>query len=419
VSKSILTIAIVLVTSLSVAFAAENWPQFRGPTGDGHGDATGLPITWSETENVVWKTPIHGRGHASPVVWDGQIWLTTATRDGLEMSALCIDRETGRIVHDLKVFENAEEDIQIMNPMNSFASPTPVIEQGRVYVHFGTYGTACLDTATGQKIWQRRDLNCNHFRGPGSSPFIYGDLLILHYDGFDVQFVVALNKATGKTVWKTDRSTDFAGCNGDFRKAFCTPIVIDVDGQQQLISPGSKAAMAYDPNTGEELWKVCWSGYSSASRPLFGHGLVFLNTGFGKAQLWAVRPDGRGDVSDTHVVWRLTKGVPSKPSVLLIGELIYMVDDHGVASCAEAATGEVVWQERLGGDYSASPIYADGRIYFFSHQSPATVIAPGRRFQPLAVNHLDAGFMASPAVSGKALFLRTETDLYRIEKGEE
>jgi len=411
-----LTIAILLAASLSVAFAAENWPQFRGPSGDGHSDATGLPITWSETENVVWKTPIHGRGHASPVVWDRQIWLTTATRDGLEMSALCIDRETGRIVHDLRVFENAEEDIQIMNPLNSFASPTPVIEAGRVYVHFGTYGTACLDTATGRTIWQRCDLNCDHFRGPGSSPFIYNELLILHYDGFDVQFVVALNKATGETVWKTDRSTDFAGCNGDFRKAFCTPIVIDVDGRPQLISPGSKAAMAYDPDSGEELWKVRWDGFSSASRPLFGHGLLLLNTGFSKAQLWAVRPDGRGDVTDTHVVWRLTKGVPSKPSVLLIGELLYMADDGGVASCVEAATGEVVWQERLGGDYSASPLYADGRIYFFSHQPTTTVIAPGRQFQSLAVNHLDAGFMASPAVSGKALFLRTETHLYRIEK---
>jgi len=416
VSRPILTAAMIFAVSLPFALAGENWPQFRGPKGDGHSDATGLPITWSETENVVWKTPIHGRGHASPVIWGRQIWLTTATRDGLQMFALCVDRETGRIVYDLKVFENAEEDIQITNPLNSFASPTPVVEPGRVYVHFGTYGTACLDTATGRKIWQRRDLNCDHFRGPGSSPFLYRDLLILHYDGFDVQFVVALDKHTGKTVWKTNRSTDFAGCNGDFRKAFCTPIVIEVDGRPQLISPASKAAMAYDPSTGEELWKVCWSGFSTASRPVFGHGLLFLNTGFSKAQLWAVRPDGRGEVTDTHVVWKLTKGVPSKPSVLLIGELIYMVDDRGVASCVEAVTGEVVWQERLGGDYSASPIYADGRIYFFSHQPPATVIAPGRQFKPLAVNHLDAGFMASPAVSGKALFLRTETHLYRIEK---
>ena len=406
------TLAAMLVTS--VASAGENWPQFCGPRGDGISDAVALPLTWSESENVVWKTAIHGRGHSSPVVWADQVWMTTATRDGKQMFAVCVDRTSGKIVHDVELFTN--EALQITHAMNSFASPTPVIEQGRVYVSFGTYGIACLDSTTGRTVWARRDLNCDHFRGPGSSPFLFGNLLIQHYDGFDVQFVVALDKTTGKTVWKTDRSTEFANDNGDFRKAFCTPIVIRSGGRLQLISPGAQASMAYDPYTGKELWKVCWSGHSTASRPLFGHGLVYLNTGFSKAQLWAVRPDGRGDVTDSHVVWKQLKGVPSKPSVLLIGELIFMVDDGGVASCLEARSGQIVWQKRLGGEYSASPIYADGRIYFFGHDPAATVIEAARQFKVLAVNRLDAGFMASPAVVGKALILRTKTHLYRIEQ---
>jgi len=408
------TLILTLMLSAASAVAEENWPQFRGPSGDGHTDAVGLPLTWSETENVVWKTAIHGRGHSSPVIWAEQIWMTTAAEDGKQMFAVCVDRDTGRILHDIRLFTN--EVLQITHSMNSFASPTPVIEEGRVYISFGTYGIACLDTETGKTVWARRDLNCDHFRGPGSSPFLFGDLLIQHYDGFDVQYVAALDKTTGKTVWKTDRSTKFANDNGDFRKAFCTPIVIEVDGRRQLISPGAQATMAYDPYTGKELWRVCWSGYSTASRPLFGHGLLYLNTGFGKAQLWAVRPDGSGDVTDTHVVWKLLKGVPSKPTPLLIGDLIFMVDDGGIASCVKALSGEVVWQNRLGGDHSASPVYAEGRIYFFSHQGAAVVIEAGRQFEVLAENQLDEGFMASPAVAGKALFLRTRTHLYRIEQ---
>jgi len=408
------TLILTLMLSAASAVAEENWPQFRGPSGDGHTDAVGLPLTWSETENVVWKTAIHGRGHSSPVIWAEQIWMTTAAEDGKQMFAVCVDRDTGRILHDIRLFTN--EVLQITHSMNSFASPTPVIEEGRVYISFGTYGIACLDTETGKTVWARRDLNCDHFRGPGSSPFLFGDLLIQHYDGFDVQYVAALDKTTGKTVWKTDRSTKFANDNGDFRKAFCTPIVIEVDGRRQLISPGAQATMAYDPYTGKELWRVCWSGYSTASRPLFGHGLLYLNTGFGKAQLWAVRLDGSGDVTDTHVVWKLLKGVPSKPTPLLIGDLIFMVDDGGIASCVKALSGEVVWQNRLGGDHSASPVYAEGRIYFFSHQGAAVVIEAGRQFEVLAENQLDEGFMASPAVAGKALFLRTRTHLYRIEQ---
>ncbi len=403
----------VLVISL-VSPALAQWPQFRGPQGDGQADNQSLPLAWDEQTNITWKTPIHGRGWSSPVILGNQIWLTTATADGKQMFALCVDRTTGEIIHDVKLFDvtNPRE----IHKLNSYASPTPVIEQGRVYIHFGSYGTACLDTETGAKLWERRDLPCDHFRGPGSSPMLHGDKLIIHYDGFDVQYVVALNKQTGETLWKTDRSNDYGTENGDFKKAFCTPIVIEVDGREQLISPGSKAAFAYEPETGKEIWHVTFSDFSSTARPLYGEGLVFINTGFGKADLIAVDPTGTGDVTGSHVAWTEEKSIGSKPSQLLVDGLIYVIDDAGVASCLEAKTGEKVWSARVGGNFSASPIHADGKIYFCSQEGKTTVIAAGREFKVLAENELDAGFMASPAAADDALFLRTETHLYRIEK---
>ncbi len=405
-------ISIVCCSSLS-AVAAENWPQLRGPTGDGHAHAAALPLRWSETQNVVWKTPIHGRAWSSPVVWGGQIWMTTATEDGRQLSVVCVDRDSGKVVHDLKLFDVSEP--AEIHAFNSYASPTAVIEAGRVYVHFGSEGTACLDTATGSVLWSRRDLKCDHYRGPGSSAFLYGDLLILHFDGIDVQFLAALDKTTGRTVWKTHRAVDYGGIDGDFRKAYATPIVIDVEGQPQLISPGAKATMAYDPRSGEEIWRVAYEGFSNAVMPLYGHGLVFLNTGFGKPELWAVKPNGRGDVTATHVVWKTRKSIPAKPTPVLVGDLIFACDDKGVASCIDATSGETVWQKRIGGRHSASPLYMAGRVYFFDDESTTTVIEPGREFKQLAVNTLDAGCMASPAAVDRAIYLRTKTHLYRLE----
>jgi outer membrane protein assembly factor BamB len=393
----------------------ENWPQFRGPRGDGTSTASGAPKEWSETKNVRWKVPIHGRGWSSPVIWGPQIWMTTATEDGKKMSGVCVDRDTGAVVHDLLIYEN--EKPLFCHPLNSYASPTPVTENGRVYLHFGSYGTACLDSATGRTIWSRRDLPCDHFRGPGSSPILFGDLLIVHFDGFDLQYVAALEKGTGKTAWKTTRSNDFGGTdNGDFKKAYSTPLVIEAAGREQLISAGSRAAMSYDPRTGEELWRVRFESFSSTVRPLFGEGLIYINTGFGKADLLAVRPDGRDDVTDTHVIWTAKKGVPSKSSPVLLGGLIYMVHDAGVATCLDAGSGEEVWKERLDGEYSASVVATAEAVYFSSHEGETTVVRPGRKYERLALNRLDDGFMASPAIAGKALFLRTRTHLYRIEE---
>jgi outer membrane protein assembly factor BamB len=397
--------------------SADRWPQFRGPRGDGHSDAKGLPLEWSETENVKWKTPIHDQGRSSPVIWDNQIWMTTATADGKRLYAVCVDRDTGRIVHDVHVFD-VQQPQEIWGNKNGHASPTPVIEAGRVYVHFGSYGTACLDTRTGRTLWARRDLNCEHRVGPASSPVLYGELLIFHVDGCDQRYVVALDKSTGKTVWKTDRSADYQGVPAIFSYSCCTPMVVQLAGRLQMISPGARAVVAYDPLTGEELWQVTTQGWAVVPRPLAGHGLAFVTTDHNHPELLAVRPDGRGDVTDSHVVWRIAQGVPSVPSFLLVEELLYMVSDLGIVSCVEAASGEVVWKERLPGSYRASPIYADGRIYIANVDGVTAVIKPGRRFDVLAVNKLGdaAQLQASFAVAGTALFVRTETHLYRIEE---
>jgi outer membrane protein assembly factor BamB len=406
--------ACLLLTSATESWAGDNWPNFHGPTNNNHSDAKNLPLTWSETENVVWKTPIHDSGWSSPVIWGNQIWLTTATDDGKQSFVLCIDRESGKILRDLKLFDNdSPEDTR---KYNSFASPTPVIEEGRVYVHFGSYGTACLDTKTAQVIWSRRDLPCLHWRGPGSSPILFEKLLIVHFDGYDHQYAVALDKTTGKTVWKKDRNVDYGSTDGDIMKAYSTPLVIEAAGRLQLISPTAKATLALDPRTGEEIWRVRYPAHSTAARPIFGHGMIIINTGFSGGELLGVRPDGTGDVTESHVVWHAKKNMPSKPSSLLIGDSIFGVDDNGVATCLDAKTGEYAWTHRIGGNFTASPIFADGRIYLFGEDGKTTVIAPDRKYNELAINPLDDGFRSSPAVAGRALFLRTEKNLYRVEK---
>ena len=405
-----------IVFFASASLADENWPRFRGPRGDGRTDSAGLPTTWSETKNVKWKTAIHDRGWSSPVVWGDQIWITTATTDGKVNYAVCVDKETGKIVHDLKLWEN-ESPSPLGNALNGYASCTPVIEEGRVYVHFGSYGTACLDTKSGRVVWQRRDLPCEHFRGPGSSPILFENLLIFHMDGFDHQYIVALDKATGDTVWKTEREVDYGTDNGDVMKAYCTPLVIEAAGKLQLISPTAKSCFSYDPRTGREFWRVRYNSHSAAATPLWHEGLVLINTGFGTADLLAVRPDGQGDVTASHVVWTAKKSIGSKPSQVIVDDLIFNVHDRGVASCLDFKTGEELWNKRLGGEFSAALLAGDGKVYFCGQDGTTTVIKPGRRYEELAKNQLEDGFMASPAVTGKALILRTRSALYRVEVG--
>ncbi len=404
---------IVLLGLVCPQAPAENWPDFRGPTQDGHAQTSGLPLEFNENLNVTWKTPIHDRGWSSPVVWNDQVWMTTATAEGQELFVVAVHRETGEILHDIKLFD--VETPQFSNALNSYASPSPVIEEGRVYVHFGAYGTACLDTATGRTLWTRRDLVCEHFMGPGSSPVLWNDLLIFHVDGADVQYVIALNKHTGDTVWKTDRSIDYSDMDPDIRKAYCTPLFTEVGGRTQMISVGAQGVMAYDPSDGTEIWKLRFDGFSNVPRPLVGHGMAFINTGYNKPSLLAVRLGGTGELGLDDIVWTLDKRVPARSSKLLIGDLIYMIHEGGVASCVEAKTGEVVWTERIGDQHSASPVYVDDRIYFFGQGGDVAVIAPGREFKLLARNRFKEGFMASPAVVDGTMFLRGEKHLFRVE----
>jgi outer membrane protein assembly factor BamB len=424
---------LVALIALRLGAAETNWAEFRGPTGDGISTSTNLPLRWSEEQKVKWKTPIHGKAWSSPVIWGQQVWLTTATTNGQELFTLCLDRDTGRVLQDQKLFDVAKPQYCI--PFNSYASPTPVIEAGRLYATFGSAGTACLDTQTGKVLWTRRDIECNHFRGAGSSPILYRNLLFLNFDGSDHQFIIALDKQTGRTVWQTNRSIDFQDVGpdgqpemgGDYRKAFATCQVATFDGRPTLLSPGSKALYAYDPLSGAELWRVEErTSYSGATRPVTGHGLVFAPTGFASGQVLAIRPGKPGEVLDAkapgpagtqlQVVWKTKQNAPKKPSLLLLGDLLYGIEDNGVVTCWEAMTGKVVWSERIGGHYSASPLAAGGHIYLFSEEGKTTVLATGRQFKKLAESQLGDGFMASPAVSGQALVLRSRTHLYRIEE---
>jgi outer membrane protein assembly factor BamB len=416
----LLALAAALLCAVPVS---ADWPQFRGPDGQGALAEASIPLRWSETTNIRWKTAIHGRAWSSPVVLGRQVWVSTATEDGKVLSALALDAASGTIVHDLKLFDVATP--QFAHRFNTYASPTPVIEPGRIYVTFGAPGTAAIDTATGKVLWTRTDIECNHFRGAGSSPILHGNLLIMHFDGSDQQFVLALDKRSGKTVWRTNRSIDFKDLDasgkpeaeGDMRKAFATPHVVEVGGRPVLISPGSKAVYGYDPETGRELWRVEErEAFSASTRPVVGHGFVYVPSGFPRGTLLAIRPDGRGDVTASHVAWKATRAVPSKPSPVLAGDLLFTISDSGLASALDARTGQVVWTSRVGGNFSASPLRAGNRIYVFSEEGKTTVFEAGRTYTVLAENELEDGFMASPAVDGRALILRTRSHLYRIEE---
>ncbi len=407
--------AVFLLTVLPIAIAKNpwpqnHWPQYRGPAGDGQAPHVVLPAKLDQS-TVKWKTAIHGKGWSSPVVWDNQVWFTTATADGKKMSVMCVDVDSGKILHDKVVCETAEPDF--CHDMNSYATPTPVIENGRVYVHFGSYLTACLDTKTADILWERRDLKCDHYRGPASSPIIHNGRLFVAYDGFDDQYVVALDKQNGKTIWKTAREIDYGTDNGDRMKAYCTGHVIMVDGQLQLIYPSATATIAYELDTGKPIWTVYHGGMNASARPIYHEGVLFITNGSGR--MVAVKANGKGNVTDTHVVWNAKKSVAKKSSQLMIDGLFYMVSDDGIATCRDPKTGDIHWQERIDGAYAASPIYVGEKIYLFSTDGKITTLKPGRQFKILGESQLGDGYMASAAIAGKAMILRSKSHLYRIE----
>lgn len=393
---------------------AANWPEFRGPTGQGHATAQNLPTEWSDTQNVVWKQPLPGEGWSSPALVDGRLYLTAAipVENGKEgdrsLSLLILDAQSGRLLRRVDVFQQDGATAPKIHSKNSHASPTPLVDGDQVFVHFGHQGTACLNRA-GDIQWTNRDLQYSPVHGNGGSPILVDERLIFSCDGSREPFVVALDRRSGKVLWKTMRQAD-----ADRKFSFSTPLLITVDGQRQIISPGSNGVVAYDPQDGSEIWHVTYDGYSVIPRPIYGHGLIYISTGYNTPSVLAIRPDGQGDVTESHVAWTFKRGAPHTPSLLLVGDELYMVSDRGVATCLDAKTGEEVWQERLGGAFSASPIYADGKIYMQSEEGVGFVLRPGREFDLVAENKLGERTLASYAVDNGRLYIRSAEHLFCV-----
>lgn len=419
---------------------ASDWPQFRGPEGQGHARAVELPTEWSETENVLWKTALPGRGWSSPVIEGDRIWVTTAIETpaspeqieqrlkdhpqasslalaaSVSCRAVCLDRKTGAVLKEIELIR--DEQPQPIHRMNSYASPSPVTVGGRLFCHFGAAGTACLDTDTGEILWTNHELRIQHENGAGATPVLWGGLLIVQCDGTDEQFIAAIDQQTGTIAWKTERSGTMRD-NPQFRKSYGTPLIVPVGSEAQIISPASDWLYGYRPETGEELWKLSYGtlGFSTVPRPVSGHGLAFICTGFMRSELIAVRYDGADGNPEPHEVWRESRSVPKMSSPILVGDELYMVaDSGGIVSCLDARTGSLHWRERLGGNHSASPLFADGKIFFFSREGETHLIAPGPEYRLLARNEIQGEIMASPAAVDRALYIRTDRALYRIEK---
>ncbi|HTI50715.1 MAG TPA: PQQ-binding-like beta-propeller repeat protein [Planctomycetaceae bacterium] len=395
---------------------AEDWRQFRGPTGQGHAKSTNLPIAWSPDKNVVWRSEIPGRGWSSPILLGRRIYLTTAvpkeTGDAPAQSlrALSLDAASGQVEWDVEVFEQPA-GVGI-HGKNSHASATPITDGNRIYVHFGTHGTAALDLS-GAVLWRNSELKYDPRHGNGGSPELVDDTLVVSCDGLDVQFVVALDRATGKIRWKTPRNT-----TSDKGFSFSTPLVIDVGGVRQIVSAGSDAVIAYAPDDGREIWRVTYpGGFSVVPRPVYGQGLLFVCSGYNAPNLLAIRPDGAaGDVTATHVAWRVSKGVPNNPSPLLVDDAIYLIADNGIATCIEAKTGKQRWQKRVKGAFSASPLYADRKIFLQNEEGEGVVLAAdSRAFVELGFNSLGEKSLASYAAGDESLFIRSERHLWRIQ----
>ena len=422
------TVLLAAILAAGHADAGQDWPQFRGPHGDGTSAARNVPLTWSESNNIDWKVAVPGRGRSSPVVIGDRVWLTTALEQGVirtniksddmqtaehvTLQAVGLDAKQGKELWRTTLFE--VDKPAPVHWLNSWATPSPVIEKGQLYCDFGTFGTACLDARDGKILWQTC-LPLDHQVGPGSSPVLWRDLLVLVRDGRDAQYVTALDKQTGRTVWKTDRPP-IDTSNRDLKKCFTTPLLIASGKGTQLLSPGARWVVSYDPDTGKELWRQRHGeGFSIGSCPVFSHGLAIFSTGCMRPQFLAVNIDGTGEIPATNVVWRITQQVPVMSSPVVSGEEMYWVSDDGMASCADPRTGEIYWQKRAGGRTFASPLYAEGRVYFFAQDGKTTVIRAGRQFEKLAENQLQGPVVATPAIVDGTIYLRTDTHLYRIQ----
>ena len=415
-TRSLLLTAATLASTFSATAAETEWPQFRGPAGQGISAATGIPTEWSDTEHVAWKVEIPGKGWSSPVLSHGRLYLTTALGDAkggdVTLHALCLDAKDGRILWNTKIFTPEQTATSAMHRKNSLASPTPIVTADRLFVHFGHMGTAALDL-TGKVIWTQTELAYAPVHGTGGSPALVGDALVFSCDGGKDPFVAALDAATGKLRWKTPRNT-----TAQKPFSFSTPLAITVGGATQVILPGSGFVGSYDPRDGRENWRVNYGeGYSVIPRPVFEHGLLFISSSFNKPVLYAIHPDGaKGDATETNVAWTNPKAVPHSASMLVLGDELYFVSDAGIASCADARTGEVHWSERLGGGFSASPIAAEGRIYFQNETGTGYVLKAGKTYDLLAKNDIGEPTLASYAIADGTLFIRSEKFLRKITR---
>lgn len=413
--KILLTFLAVGYLGLTTTLAGESWTEFRGPTGQGHSSASGLPVHWSKEKNVAWKTDLPGSGWSSPILVGEHLYLTSAIpADGsYSMSLLKLSTKNGELLRTTSIFHPKKEVVETSHRKNSYASPTPIFENGRIYAHFGHMGIACLDQ-DGAILWKNNAFQYEPVHGNGGSPVIFKDRIIFSCDGKSDPFLMALDKNTGEILWKTPRETD-----AQKTFSFCTPLVIEIDGEPQIISPGSNMVGAYDPKDGKLIWKVRYDGYSVTPRPIYSKGLLYISTGFDRPELLAIRPTGKGDITESHIAWSTRRGVPLTPSLLQAGNELYMMADRGIMTCLDSSTGEKIWEERLGGDCSASPILADGKIYAQNEQGVGFVLLPGREFKLLAENDLNERSLASYAVSDGSIFIRTESGLYRIGQSDQ
>ncbi|MGW8316140.1 MAG: outer membrane protein assembly factor BamB family protein [Bacteroidales bacterium] len=412
---------LLLLSSLPLALMAQEplprWTRFRGPDLNGMAEGQGYPVSWDDSTHVEWKVSVPGKGWSSPLVLDAQIWVTT--EENREMRALCYNWDNGALVHDILVFY--PDTLYPKHSVNTYATPTGALEDGRLYVHFGRYGTACLDRETGDILWKRTDLQCEHIQGSGSSLFIYRDKLIVHMEGSDIQYIVALDKKTGKTIWRTERPKEvYDELEPIGKKAYVTPIIIQVNGQDLLISNGSAACIAYDPETGKEVWRIIQGEDSTISMPVSGDGILYFYTSFivrdGEkyCELLAVDPDGKGDIGGTHILWRLRSPILQLSTPVLVDGLLYTVDSRSLLSCLDGTTGQTVWSERLRGKYNSSPVFADGLIYLSSTQGRTHVFKAGRHWEPVAENSLEGEIWSTPAFTAGDIVIRTSEFLYKI-----
>ena len=413
-------IALVFFANVNAQNPANNWTHFRGNELNGIADKNIIPTIWNDSTNIIWKVPVHDKGWSSPVVYGNQIWTTTASVNGDKMYAVCFDLETGELIHDILVFES--DSVYRKHGLNSYATPTPCIERGFVYVHFGRYGTACLNSKTGEIKWTRTDLECTHVQGPASSPFLYKDLLILHLEGRDVQLIVALDKKTGNKVWETHRTGEYyEPLVPPGRSAYITPIIVNVKGRDQLISNGSAVCNAYDPETGEEIWEIVKGENATIAMPVEEDGIVYFYAGFittpegdKYSELLAVNPDGKGDIAESNILWSIKSPTLQMLTPVIIDGLLYTLDTKNNMQCIDAKTGNLIWSEKFKTKFNSSPVFADGKIYFSDIKGNTLVIKKGRKYELVSENKLTGQIWATPALSDNSIIIRTSEYLYKI-----